>query len=137
DCITDIAFSVALFALYVLTTLSDVCRRMRSDSSGTAVKITIVSPRATEIFSSRRKMISPKSRHSSSLCSVVKPSSRRRAMRRVTGSVPAGDSIGFSAFSSCIFVDQTDEVLEFKRFAHVVVGATDARLRGDVAIAGE
>src|SRR4051812_32896794 len=83
-------------------------------------------------------MISPKSRHSSSAWSVVKPSSRRRAMRRSTRSVPTGDSIGGSAFSgSCIFVDQAKQIGEFKRFAEVVVGAAGAGLFGDVAVAGE
>src|ERR1043165_5144474 len=82
-------------------------------------------------------MISPKSRQSSSGWSVVKPSSRRRAMRRSTRSVPAGDSIGVSAFSSCILFDQAEQIGEFKRFAEVVVGAAGAGLLGDVAVAGE
>src|SRR5687768_6715051 len=80
-------------------------------------------------------MISPYSSHHSGPCSVTNPSSPRRAMRRRTGSLSAGDSIGFSALSSCIFFDETNQVLEFKRFAHVVVGAADTRLLGDVAIA--
>src|SRR5688572_5068399 len=81
-------------------------------------------------------MISPYSSHHSGPCSVVKPSSPRRSIRRRTGSLPSGDSIGFSAFSSCIFVDELDQVVEFKRFAHEVVGPADARLFGDVAVAG-
>src|SRR5947207_1950234 len=95
-----------------------------------------VSPAAKEIFSSRRKMISPNSSHSCGDWSVVKPSSARRPMRRCTGSAPTGDSRGRSAFS-CIFVDQTDEVGEFKRFAEEVVGAALAGLLFDVAVAGE
>src|SRR5688500_57476 len=80
-------------------------------------------------------MISPYSSHHSGPCSVTNPSSPRRAIRRITGSLSAGDSIGFSALSSCIFFDETDQVVEFKRFAHVVVSAADARLLGDVAVA--
>src|SRR5689334_12394070 len=82
-------------------------------------------------------MISPKSCQSSSGWSVVKPSSRRRAMRRSTRSVPSGDSIGVSAFSSCILFDQTEQIGEFKRFAEVIVGAAGAGLFGDVAVAGQ
>src|SRR6266849_1454890 len=82
-------------------------------------------------------MISPKFVQSSRLWSVVKPSSRRRSIRRVTGSVPSGDSIGFSAFSSCIFVDQTNQIGKFKRFAHVVIGAALARFLSEIAVAGE
>src|SRR5438034_7912516 len=82
-------------------------------------------------------MISPKSFHSSWPWSVLNPSSDRRAIRRVTGSVPSGDSIGFSAFSSCIFVDQTNQIGEFKRFAHVVVRATLPCFLSKIAVAGE
>src|SRR5437763_9333180 len=96
-----------------------------------------VSPTAKEIFSARRKMISPKFCQSSSLDSVVKPSSVNRAIRRLAGSESAGDSGGFSAFSSCIFVDQTDQVRKIERFDEVVVGAALARFLGDVTIAGE
>src|SRR5258708_4367830 len=110
---------------------------MRSFNSGTRVKMKMVAPCATEIFSGRAKMISPKLVHSSVLWSVVKPSSRRRSIRRVTGSVPSGDSIGFSAFSSCIFFDQTNQIGEFKRFAHVVVGAALTCFLSEIAVAGE
>src|SRR5438093_3628800 len=82
-------------------------------------------------------MISPKSFHSSWPWSVLNPSSDRRAIRRVTGSVPSGDSIGFSAFSSCIFVDQTNQIGEFKRFAHIVIGAAFSRFLSEIAIARE
>src|SRR6185436_3938930 len=82
-------------------------------------------------------MISPYSSHHSGPCSVVNPSSARRSISRRTGSLPSGDSVGFSALSSCIFIDQSDEVVEFKWLAHVVIGAADARLLGDVAVAGE
>src|SRR5204862_7701952 len=68
--------------------------------------------------------------------SVVKPSSFRRLMSRCTGSLAAGDSRGSSAFS-CIFVDETDQIGEFKRFAEEVVGAALAGFLRDVAIAGE
>src|SRR3954468_3324250 len=81
-------------------------------------------------------MTSPYSSHHSGPCSVVKPSSASRAISLRTGSEPSGDSIGFSALSSCIFVDKANQVLEFKRFAHVVVGAADARFFGDVAVTG-
>ena len=55
----------------------------------------------------------------------------------MTGSLPEGDSCGFSALRACIFVDKTNQVLEFKRFAHVVVGAALPRFLGDVTVAGE
>src|SRR5438128_1159120 len=82
-------------------------------------------------------MVSPYSSHDSGPCSVVNPSSASTAIRRRTGSLPSGDSIGFSAFSSCIFPDETNEVVEFKRFAHVVVGTALPGLFGDVAVAGD
>src|SRR5438445_4566782 len=47
-----------------------------------------------------------------------------------------GDSVGFSAFSSCIFFDQTNKVIKFKRFAHVVVGAAQPGLFSDIAVTG-
>src|ERR1043166_3546458 len=109
---------------------------MRSFSSGMRVKMKTVSPAAMEIFSSRLKMFWQASSHSSGDWSVVKPSSARRAMSRVTTSVPSGDSVGFSAFSSCIFLHEIDQVLEFKRFAEVVVRAALARLFSDVTVAG-
>src|ERR1051325_5813831 len=58
-------------------------------------------------------------------------------MRRSTGSVPSGDSSGFSAVSFCIFVDQTEEIVEFKRFAEVIVGAAVTGLLRDVAVSGD
>src|SRR6266508_1196023 len=82
-------------------------------------------------------MISPYFSQSSGFCSVVKPSSASLAISRVTGSVPAGDSIGFSAFGSCIFVDQTNQIGEFKRFAHVVIGSTLTRFLRQIAVSGE
>src|SRR6266536_5671032 len=82
-------------------------------------------------------MISPYFSQSSGFCSVVKPSSASLSIRRVTGSVPSGDSIGFSAFSSCIFVDQTNQIGEFKRFAHVVVGAALPCFLSKIAVAGQ
>src|SRR3989442_15853147 len=81
-------------------------------------------------------MISPKFRQSSSGWSVVNPSVTRRAIRRVTGSLSDGDSIGFSAFSSCILFDQTNQVLEFKRFAHEVIGPAAFGLRRDIDVTG-
>src|SRR5215208_6768417 len=82
-------------------------------------------------------MTSPYSSHHSGPCSVVNPSSARRFMSRTTGSLPSGDSGGFSAFSSCIFLHQVNQVVDLERLAHVVVGAADARFLGDVAVAGE
>src|SRR2546423_3859642 len=81
-------------------------------------------------------MISPYCSQSSWERSVVNPSSARRLMSRWTGSVRAGHSGGSSAFS-CIFVAQTNQVREFKRFAEEVVGAALAGLLRDVAVAGE
>src|ERR1700686_788050 len=97
----------------------------------------IVSPAAKEIFSERRKMIFPYRRQSSSVRSVVKPSSVRRAMRRLAGSESEGDSGGFSAFSSCILINEPDQVREIERFHEVVVRAALTCFLGDVAIAGE
>src|SRR5215213_10133014 len=109
---------------------------MRSFRSGIRVKLKIVSPSPTGSFSGRRKITSPYSSHHSGPCSVVNPSSARRSMRRSTASLPTGDSIGFSAFSSCIFIDETDEVFELERFTHEIVRSAHARLLGDVAVAG-
>src|SRR6266550_2675823 len=81
-------------------------------------------------------MISPYCSQSSCERSVVNPSSFRRLMSRCTGSLAAGDSSGSSAFNR-IFVDETDQVGEFKRFAEEVVGAALAGFLRDVAIAGE
>src|SRR5438105_3477220 len=58
-------------------------------------------------------------------------------MRRLAGSESAGDSGGFSAFSSCIFFNEADQVRKLKWFAEVVVGAALPRFFGDVAVAGE
>src|SRR5207244_3070703 len=72
--------------------------------------------------------------------SVVNPSSTRRPMRRWTGSLPAGDSGGSSAFSRIfvsVLVDKANQVGEFKRFAEEIVGAALAGLLRDVAVAGE
>src|SRR5262245_61367337 len=109
---------------------------MPSFRSSTLVKMNTVSPSAKEIFSSRRKMISPYCSHSSCDWSVVKPSSARRRISRCTGSLPTGDSSGFSALS-CILVDEANQIGEFKRFAQEVVRAALPRLLGDVAVAGE
>src|SRR5205085_1850253 len=83
-----------------------------SSRSSTRVKMNTVSPSAKEIFSSRWKMISPYCSHSSCERSVVNPSSRRRLMSRWTGSLPAGDSRGSSAFSRIfvgVLVHEADE----------------------------
>src|SRR5229473_3371427 len=96
-----------------------------------------VSPAANEIFSERRKMISPYRRQSSPVRSVVKPSSVRRAIRRLAGSESEGDSGGFSAFSSCILFNEPDQVRKIERFHEVVVRAALTRFLGDVTIAGE
>src|SRR3954447_9337663 len=58
-------------------------------------------------------------------------------MRRLAGSESAGDSSGFSAFSSCILFNEPDQVRELERLAEVVVGAALLRFFGDVAVAGE
>src|SRR5436190_1069651 len=58
-----------------------------------------------------------------------------RLMRRVAGSDPSGDSGGFSAFSSCILFNETDQVRELEWFHEIVIGAALPRFLGDVAIA--
>src|SRR3954447_21177167 len=58
-------------------------------------------------------------------------------MRRLAGSESAGDAGGFSAFSSCIFVDEPEQVRELEWFDEIVVGAALARFLGDVAVSGE
>src|SRR5437660_1733082 len=58
-------------------------------------------------------------------------------MRRLTGSESAGDSGGFSAFSSCILFNEPDQVRELKWFAEEIVGAALPRFLGDVSVAGE
>src|SRR5260370_25305066 len=79
-------------------------------------------------------MTSPNSSQSPSSWSEVNPSSSSRATRRVTGSPPAGDSAGFSAFSTCILVDESNQIIEFKGLAHVIVSAPVPRLLRDVAV---
>src|ERR1043166_5740853 len=58
-------------------------------------------------------------------------------MRRLAGSESAGDSGGFSAFSSCILFNEPDQVRKLERFAKIIVGAALLRLFSDVAVAGE
>src|SRR5438477_9424049 len=96
-----------------------------------------VSPVAIQIFSGLRKMISPNCSHSAGSVSVMNPSARSRSISRATTSFPSGGHSAGSALSSCIFFDEANEVIEFKRLAHVIVGAAVARFVGDVAIAGE
>src|SRR3954452_23062638 len=58
-------------------------------------------------------------------------------MRRLAGSESAGDSGGFSAFSSCILFNEPDQVRKIERLDEVIVGAALPRFLGDVAIAGK
>src|SRR5438477_4743117 len=45
--------------------------------------------------------------------------------------------MGFSAFSTCILVDQTNQIGEFKRFAHVVIGPAFSSFLSKIAVAGQ